>query len=394
MYSRKVPLFMKIGYKGRKYTVKEAVEEDFAGTYSLQVGNTNYDFTIQGKPGQHKGEIKHNDTTTLKTKLKIEEGLITISFDPKDDERPGRIRLSGWREGRNWKGRGQLSDGDWVTWQATYGATVEDIEKQRKEQTPPVLGEVLFPFTAFGTTELPTQETLLIKNATVWTNEKEGILENTDVLIKDGKIARIGQNLSDRNARVIDGTGKHLTPGIIDEHSHTALDGVNDVATNSGMVRMRDVLDPESPSLYYQLAGGVTAAQLLHGSANPVGGQSALIKFRWGVGPEDLLIDDADGFIKFALGENVKRSRSNQSIRYPQTRMGVEQVYVDAFTNARTYEQEWQAYNSLSTREKAATPAPRRDLVHDTMLEILNGKRFISCHSYVQSEINMADESS
>ena len=137
------------------------------------------------------------------------------------------------------------------------------------------------------------------------------------------------------------------------------------------------------------MAGGVTAAQILHGSANPIGGQSALIKMRWGASPEEMKIKNADGFIKFALGENVKRSRSNQSIRFPQTRMGVEQVFVDAFTNALEYDKKWKAYLKLSERDKTKTTAPRRDLVHETMLEIINKERFISCHSYVQSEINM-----
>ena len=133
----------------------------------------------------------------------------------------------------------------------------------------------------------------------------------------------------------------------------------------------------------------MTAAQLLHGSANPIGGQSALIKMRWGAVGEELLIEDADEYIKFALGENVKRSRSENSSRYPLTRMGVEQVYRDAFTNAKAYEKQWQDYNKLSKKAKAKTPPPRRDLMHESTLEVVNSERFISCHSYVQSEINM-----
>jgi len=188
---------------------------------------------------------------------------------------------------------------------------------------------------------------------------------------------------------VINGTDMHLTPGIIDEHSHIAAASINDVAVNSSMVRISDVIDSEDQEIYRALSGGVTAIQILHGSANPIGGQSALIKLRWGKDPETLKIKGADGFIKFALGENVKRSRFDGSDRYPLTRMGVEQVYVDAFTTARDYEKKWQAYNDLSATAKAATDKPRKDLVMETMLEILNKKRFVSCHSYVQSEINM-----
>ncbi|MEQ8424962.1 MAG: amidohydrolase family protein, partial [Cyclobacteriaceae bacterium] len=196
-------------------------------------------------------------------------------------------------------------------------------------------------------------------------------------------------NLSDGSAKVVDGTGKHLTAGIIDEHSHIGAASINDIATNSGMVRIGDVIDSDAINIYRALAGGVVAVQILHGSANPIGGQSALIKLRWGESPENYKIQGADGFIKFALGENVKRSSNPNSIRFPQTRMGVEQVYVDAFASARDYEKKWNAYNALSAKEKPSAIKPRKDLADETMLEILNKKRFISCHSYVQSEINM-----
>ena len=152
---------------------------------------------------------------------------------------------------------------------------------------------------------------------------------------------------------------------------------------------MRDVLSSEDINIYRNLAGGVTASQLLHGSANPIGGQSALVKLRWGASPEEMLIADADPFIKFALGENVKRSRNPLSKRYPQTRMGVEQVYMDAFGQARKYEEALNAYQKLPRSAKRRALKPRRNLVHETMLEILNGERFVTSHSYVQSEINM-----
>ncbi len=249
---------------------------------------------------------------------------------------------------------------------------------------------MIYPFGAYGNKEIPKAETILIRNATVWTMEDDTrVLENTDVLIQDGKIKAVGKNLSAAGARVIDGTGKHVTPGIIDEHSHIGAAAINDRASNSSMVRIGDVLDSEDQEIYRALSGGVTAIQVLHGSANPIGGQSGIIKLRWGHTPEDLKIKDADGFIKFALGENVKRSSSNSSIRFPQTRMGVEQVFVDAFQSARDYEKKWQAWEALSEDEQKTAEKPRKDLAMETMLEILNGERFISCHSYVQSEINM-----
>ena len=154
---------------------------------------------------------------------------------------------------------------------------------------------------------------------------------------------------------------------------------------------MIDAIDSEDIDIYRQLAGGVTAAQLLHGSANPVGGQSALVKFRWGLSPDQMKIRGADDYIKFALGENVKQSnRSSEWVnRFPQTRMGVEQVYEDAFTRAVEYGEEWAAYQAIPAKKRQAANKPRRDLQLESLLEIVNNERFISCHSYVQSEINM-----
>jgi len=253
------------------------------------------------------------------------------------------------------------------------------------------IGKVIFPFGAYGSEEVTQEEDLLISNVTLWTMEEgDEVQEGMDVLIKGGKIDKIGKELkAGRGVQVVNGTGLHLTPGIIDEHSHIGASSINDVATNSGMVRIGDVINSEDQEIYRALAGGVTAVQILHGSANPIGGQSALIKLRWGSSPEEMKIKGADGFIKFALGENVKRSSNPSSIRFPQTRMGVEQVYVDAFSAARDYLKQIKEYESLTPEERATTPAPRRDLAMETMGEILNKERFISCHSYVQSEINM-----
>jgi len=184
-------------------------------------------------------------------------------------------------------------------------------------------------------------------------------------------------------AKIINGKGLHLTPGIIDEHSHIAISaGVNEAGqASSAEVRMGDVINPEDINIYRQLAGGVTTAQLLHGSANPIGGQSAIIKLRWGHGAEDLKFEKADAFIKFALGENVKQSNwgDHNNVRFPQSRMGVEQVYRDYFSRALAY----------SKQQEKKSPAFRRDLELEALAEILLGKRFITCHSYVQSEINM-----
>ncbi|MEQ9404856.1 MAG: amidohydrolase family protein [Cyclobacteriaceae bacterium] len=365
---------------------------DFAGKYDLVIDGTTYKMEVSGEPGSQKSKLIINDSTSIDMKGTMETNLASLSF-PMEKKSEKTVRLSGWKTDNGWKGKGQLVDGKWMDWSASRTGDLEEKEdkkgdRMKKEEEAETLGDVIFPFLAYGNKELPKQETILIKNATVWTNEADGILEGTDVLLKGGKISQIGKDLSDPAATVVDGTGKHLTSGIIDEHTHIAGGG-NDRATNSSMVRIGDQVNSEDINIYRSLAGGVTAAQVLHGSANPVGGQSAIIKLRWGAGPEALKIKGADEYIKFALGENVKRSRSDNSIRFPQTRMGVEQVYVDGFTNALEYKKEWDAYNKLPNKSKASAPKPRRDLVDEAMLEIINNERFITCHSYVQSEINM-----
>ena len=214
--------------------------------------------------------------------------------------------------------------------------------EEQSEMATEEIGEVLYPFEAYGTTTVPAQETVLFKGATVWTNEAEGILEESDVLIQNGKIASIGKDLTASNGtKVIDAKGKHLTCGVIDEHSHIAISkGVNEGGqASSAEVRIGDVVNSEDVNIYRQLAGGVTTSQLLHGSANPIGGQSAIVKLRWGYLPEAMKLQGAPGFIKFALGENVKQSSWSPSAakRFPQSRMGVEQVFVDGFTRAKEY---------------------------------------------------------
>jgi imidazolonepropionase-like amidohydrolase len=236
-----------------------------------------------------------------------------------------------------------------------------------------------YPNIGFGLKEKAVAETILFKNATVWTNEQDGILKNTDVLIKDGKISKIGTNLNAGRAKIVDATGKHLTSGVIDEHSHIATAAVNEGGQNSSAeVTIEDVVNPEDINIYRNLSGGVTTIQILHGSANPIGGRSAIIKLKWGESAQNMLYKDAPKFIKFALGENVKQSNWQSFSRFPQTRMGVEQVFTDYFQRAKEYD----------ALKKSGKPY-RKDYELETLAEILNKERFISCHSYVQSEINM-----
>ncbi len=386
--------------EGRQYVVGKMEVTDLRGAYNL-TGNglSNITLNISGTTAAavtlsalHTGV---DSTRTTGTFTRTGDG-VSLYFDLKGNP-VGTIRLNGYITSVSpvtMKGFATLPDGTSTSWVATYtgpaaaggGGFGGRGGAPAAAKTSTNVGPVIYPFVAYGNAEIPKAENVLFKNATVWTNEKEGILKNTDVLIENGKIKAIGKNLSSPTAKVIDATGKHISPGIVDEHSHIAITGGVNEGTHAvtAEVRTTDVLNSEDIELYRQLAGGVTTSHILHGSANPIGGQLQVIKHRWGVTPEEMKFEGADGFIKFALGENVKGSNNNVQfgatyIRFPQTRMGVEQVYIDAFQRAKEY--------------KAARAVKgnnvRRDLQLDALAEILDNKRFITCHSYVQSEINM-----
>jgi len=234
----------------------------------------------------------------------------------------------------------------------------------------------------------------LIRNATVLTVTR-GTLQNTDVLLKNGRIAAVGKNLNaSPNARIIDATGKFVMPGIIDCHSHSMLDTINEgTLAVTSMVGTRDVLNVTDVDLYRELAGGVTTLNLLHGSANPIGGLNTVVKIKYGRPAEEFIFPGAMPGIKFALGENVKRSSTpNQpgiTRRYPNTRMGVEETIRDAFTRARDYKRAWDEYRATSAKGEKYLIPPRRDLQLEPLVEILEGKRYVHAHCYVASEILM-----
>ncbi len=365
---------------GKAYVISRLDNAELDGKYQLTFGRLSYELEAKKMEGKTKLKLILNDTTKQDVKHQLQGNLISLSFSV--DEQEGFYSFSGLKNGAVWNGRGTNPKGEWIDWTAKRTGDIKSAEKKKEEQEDKELGKVIFPFVAYGAETLPTAKNYLIKNATVWTNERDGILENTDVLLRNGKISKIGKNLTDNSCTVIDGTGKHLTAGIVDEHSHMGISkGVNESAPNSSAeVRIGDVVNSEDVSLYRHLAGGVTTSQLLHGSANPIGGQSALIKPRWGLAPEAMKLENSPKFIKFALGENVKQSNWGDefNIRFPQSRMGVEQVFIDHFTRAKEYEAQLKSGQTV-----------RRDLELEALLEIINSQRFITCHSYVQSEINM-----
>jgi imidazolonepropionase-like amidohydrolase len=231
---------------------------------------------------------------------------------------------------------------------------------------------------------------VLIKNATVLTVTK-GILEDTDVLVENGIIKKIGKGLTASNITTIDAKGKYLMPGIIDAHSHVALDAVNEgTAPITSEVRMADVIDPYDIGLYRALAGGVTVSHAMHGSANAIGGQNITLKHRYGSGnPDDLIMKDAARTIKFALGENPTRVHGRGNGIQPRSRMGVEAVIRNGFNEAIQYKKSWEEYNN-ALKVKGATPVPPKYSERlQTLAEILDGKIIIHCHSYRADEIYM-----
>ncbi len=234
-------------------------------------------------------------------------------------------------------------------------------------------------------------QTMVIRGGTILT-VTNGTMVNGDILVEDGKIVEIGTNLSvPEGALVIDARGQFVMPGIIDAHSHIAAESINEgsVAVSS-MTGIEDVLDPTDINIYRELAGGVTTSNILHGSANPIGGKNAVIKHRWGSDAEGLLFKGALPGIKFALGENPKRSRGGRRgvpRRYPATRMGVIDVIREAFTKARAYRKEWQDYEAQKAHGQADLVPPRRDFELEPLVEIMEGKRLVHAHCYRADEI-------
>ena len=295
-------------------------------------------------------------------------------------------------EGRNdtLRGTSQISGGAPKSWIATRTAAFVEPAPVAKPSTPPPALRTQYPAGAFGVGEMDRPALLLVKNATVWTSAAAGRIARADMLVRDGKIAAIGENLATpAGAVVIDAAGKHVTPGIIDAHSHTAIIGGVNEGTSSvtSEVRIGDVIDATDINIYRELAGGVTAANILHGSANTIGGQNQVIKLRWGRDAEALKFEGALPGIKFALGENVKQSNwgDQATTRYPQTRLGVEQILRDAFAAASAYRETHSAWKK-SARIEAE---PRRDLQLETLVEILEKKRVVHIHSYRADEILM-----
>lgn len=386
---------------GKRYEVTKKPEVDPRGRWQLTINlpegkSLKVELDLKGKIEQLSGTI-FKDTTEIKLqRADLEHKRVSLVFKGDSLRHAGMIRMSGRVEEKKMTGQGQLPDGRWFKWIAEWQEQIKS-EKPKAEEKPPMAIEPAKPSGsppgAYGRLTPPEQPRhVLIRGATIWTCGPQGRLENTDMLVTQGKISKIATNLkAPSGALVIEAKGKHVTPGLIDAHSHIAIQGGVNEGTQAvtSEVRIADVIDNYAIDIYRQLAGGLTTSHVLHGSANPIGGQIAVIKLRWGAPAEALKFEDAPPGIKFALGENVKQSNWGDrfTTRYPQTRMGVEQIIRDRFKAALDYEKERKKYNSLKNK-KGVIP-PRRDLELEALLEILHGKRVVHSHSYRQDEILM-----
>lgn len=385
---------------GNRYRVKEKPEVDPRGKWAFTLripdGQTlNLELELKGEPEKLTGSILQDSTKIKVKKVALQQRRLLLTFAGDDLGFVGVVRLSGAVAAKHLAGQGELPDGKSLTWSAERQEPLKAEQGKSKKETK-VAREPAKPLEsppgAFGLSRAPEQlKHVLVQGATIWTSGPQGILDHADLLVTQGKITKVGQNIkAPADALIIDGKGKHVTPGLIDAHSHSALSAVNEgTQAVTAEVRMSDVVNSYDIALYRELAGGLTVANQLHGSANPIGGQNSVIKLRWGESPDHLKFAGAMPGIKFALGENVKQSNwgDDFTTRYPQTRMGVEQIIRDRFHAALDYEKEWQTYNA-SKKKKGVIP-PRRDLELETLLEILHGKRLVHSHSYRQDEILM-----
>ena len=421
---------------GQRHEIVDRANEDVRGTWRIQFEEEDpeipqLNLRLFGTADELEGELKvvekepaneeqqpsENESAELQ-RVRIRNGRFSCTFKGSIVRQQGVIQLSAvlmpppdpalvgnlvWPDGSRRLFRGVRTDDDSAEentgdTDTKPGAVAEGENGQqepldgddagRSTVEPQASFPVNFPLGAFGRSGPPEQpDQVLIQGATVWSCGPDGTLENASVLFGRGKILAVGRDVPiPDGALVIDARGQHVTPGIVDCHSHMATDGGINEATQAitAEVRIGDFIDSRDIAIYHQLAGGVTTANVLHGSANPIGGQNQVIKLRWGGLPEQLKFVEAPPGIKFALGENVKQSNwgDKHTTRYPQTRMGVEQIMRDALQAARDYRSEWERWR----RTRQGLPS-RVDLEKEALAEVLEGKRWIHCHSYRQDEI-------
>lgn len=370
---------------GQHYRVNSAAANDVRGEWMATSPNNMLSgpFTISGTSGSLEGALTAGDEEVDLSSVSFHDLSKRFRFSLSGDDMDGVIRVTASLSGDELSGWAELSDGQRVAWTAerTSSAETDEPEEVSFPDRDLELANIR-PAMEYGVESIPEQPSaILVRNATIWTMGEQGILENADLLLRDGEVAEVGQDLSTpRNAVVIDADGKHVTPGLIDPHIHSGTDGVNEVGNAIvPEVRIGDVLNINNIWMYRQLAGGLTTTHVMHGSANPIGGQNAPIKLRWGALSHDLKFENAPRTVKFALGENPKRVGED---RYPETRMGTQNIIADRFEQAQDYQARWNEWNETSD----GIP-PRRDLRLEALVDILNEDILVQSHSYRQDEI-------
>ncbi len=398
---------------GRRYVVEQPPPIDPQGTWLVTLNTEDPSrrecvIGISRKDSQWQGTISRGDQQALLEHIVLRDTRLTASLDGSKLDWTGVVRVQAILapdEGSAWLGSFVWADGSQTSGRGRRIAPTAPTPRQPPDESATADGgkggndtptarprqalfAVNFPLGAFGRDAPPDQpEVVVLTNATLWTCGPAGVIERGSVKIRSGRIESVGADVSvPAGAMVVDASGCHITPGIIDCHSHMATDGGVNESTQAvtAEVRIGDFIDPSDINIYRQLAGGVTCANILHGSANPIGGQNQVIKLRWGALGEEMKMKEAPPGIKFALGENVKQSNwgDEYTSRYPQTRMGVEQIIRDAFRAAEHYRRRWNTWRSNSH----GAP-PRKDLELEALVDVLEGRRWIHCHAYRQDEM-------
>ncbi len=384
--------------QGTRYGVTRPPQIDPRGTWVIasdDPGGFPATLRLEGPLNRIRGSIEREGRRPIQltsARITAETGRLEVTFDGEPLGYEGRVLLAGSVTGDEFFGWTSLPNGADPKFRGTRTEPFEGAARGAVAMRVPQIDlPFIRPSMEYGRSAPPEQPAVvLVRNATVWTQGAQGRLENADLLVRAGKVVQVGRNLAAPvGAVIIDGTGKHVTPGLIDPHTHTGVSAVNE----SGFaivpeVRMGDVLTLNNIWMYRQLAGGLTTQMVKHGSANPIGGENVFVKNRWGALPDEFKLANAPRTVKFALGENPKRTPT----RYPNTRMGVQEIIRDHFLAAQDYRKEWQRWE---TSDKRGIP-PRRDLRMEAILDILDQKLLVSSHGYRADEflalVRLAEE--
>ena len=390
--------------QGRVYDITRPAQIDPRGTWritSTDEWGFNAILTLEGPVNRLRGqlEVAAGSTTRFDGALVnlssaqavAETGRIEVRFDGEELGYQGTILLAGSVRGDDFFGWTSLPNGADPSFSGSREDAYEGPERGAVAMNVPELDlPFIRPMMEYGVSSIPEQpDAVVVRNATIWTMGPQGRMENADLLIQNGEVVEVGTNLdAPRGSVEIDGTDKHVTPGMIDPHIHSGVSSVNE----SGFaivpeVRMGDVVTHNNVWMYRQLAGGLTTAMIKHGSANPIGGENVIVKMRWGALPDEITMDTDTRTVKFALGENPKRRQN----RYPDTRMGTQEIIRDHFLAARDYERHWRSWE-----ENQEGIPPRRDMRMEAILDILNQELLISSHGYRADEflalVRLAEE--